>query len=70
VAIKKEVEELLIEVGGRVYDTAVRGTEINVRSDKQLQQKIERIKELEDELTELKIRLKKIDKTEIKTQSI
>ena len=67
VAIKKEVEELLIEVGGRVYDMAVRGNDISIRADKELQQKIERIKELETELTELKIRLKQ--KEECKQKS-
>lgn len=70
VAVKKEIEEQLIELGGRVYESACKMRESSVLLDKEMQKNIERLKELEEELKELKIRLEHVKKIQKMSRSI
>ncbi len=56
-ALKKEIEEKLVELGGRVYHLSIEGGKIDVNSDKKILQLIEQIKELEVELKNYEIAL-------------
>ncbi len=59
-ALKKEIEEKFVELGGRVYHLNIEGDKININSDKKIQQLIEQIKELEVELKNYEIALEEI----------
>ncbi|MEJ2544894.1 MAG: hypothetical protein P8Y99_12580 [Calditrichaceae bacterium] len=59
-AVKKEIEEKLLELGGRLYDQVVEKNKYDVRNDKYIIQLIEQIKELENELKKYNEELKRI----------
>ena len=48
--VKKEIEEKLLELGGRLYDLVAEKQNFNIENDKYILQLIEQIKELEIEL--------------------
>jgi len=52
--IKKQIEEKLIDLGGLVYDKAIRKNNLNFEQDLIIKHLIEQIKELEQELHQLK----------------
>ncbi|MBD3223612.1 MAG: hypothetical protein GF313_02715 [Caldithrix sp.] len=57
ISVKKEIEEKFIELGGRVYHSIEEDNQKNVTTDKNIQQLIEQLKELEEELYELQNKL-------------
>ncbi len=59
-ALKKELEEKLVELGGRVYHSTINSNTIDLNSDKKIKQLIEQIKELEVELNNYEISLREI----------
>ena len=59
-ALKKEIEEKLVELGGRIYKSEIKDNTINLKPDKAIMQLIEQIKELESELNDYKVALEKI----------
>ena len=59
-ALKKEIEEKLVELGGRVYHISIENKAIDLNSDKKILQIIEQIKELEVELKNYDIALDEI----------
>lgn len=59
-ALKKEIEEKLVELGGRVYHATIKNDNIDLNSDKNIKQLIEQIKELEVELKNYEIALEQI----------
>jgi len=48
--VKKEIEEKLLELGGRLYDQVVEKDKYDIQGDKYIMQLIEQVKELENEL--------------------
>ena len=58
--VKKEIEEKLLELGGRLYDQVVEKENYDVQNDKYIMQLIEQIKELENELKKYSEELKRI----------
>ena len=58
--VKKEIEEKLLELGGRLYDQVVEKDQYEIQSDKYIMQLIEQIKELENELKKYSEELKRI----------
>jgi len=62
--IKKEIEEKLIELGGRLYHLVSEEQSFEITKDKYLLQLIEQIKELEKELEKYDNELKRIKSAE------
>ena len=62
--IKKEIEERLIELGGRLYQLVSEEQSFEITKDKYLLQLIEQIKELEKELEKYDNELKRIKSAE------
>ena len=62
--IKKELEENLIELGGRVYHRAQEEKKYDIREDNNILQLIEKVRELEAELTQYDEELKRLKKDE------
>ncbi len=58
--LEKEIEEKLIELGGRVYHNAVEKNIFTIKTDKEIQQLLAQIKELEEELKEYEEELKRL----------
>ena len=58
--VKKEIEEKLLELGGRLYDQVAEKSNYNIENDKFIMQLIEQIKELEKELKKYGEELKRI----------
>ena len=58
--LKKEIEEKLVELGGRVYHNAVENDDHEIKNDKNILQLIEQIKNLEHELKVYDEELKRI----------
>ena len=58
--VKKEVEEKLLELGGRLYDLVVEKENYDIKNDKYIIQLIEQIKELENELKKYSEELNRI----------
>jgi vacuolar-type H+-ATPase subunit I/STV1 len=61
-ALKKEIEEKLVELGGRIYHLPIKEKTIDLNSDKRIEQLIEQIKELEAELKEYEEAIEDIKK--------
>jgi ABC-type phosphate transport system auxiliary subunit len=59
-ALKKEIEEKLVELGGRVYHSYDDKNAIDLSSDKKIEQLIEQIKELEIELKNYEIAIEDV----------
>ncbi len=66
-AVKKEIEELMLELGGRVYEDALESSGNSVRIDQDMQRNIERIKSLQEELDILQDRLEKVKTNQMNT---
>lgn len=62
--VKKEIEEKLLELGGRLYDQVAEKSNYNIENDKFIMQLIEQIKELEKELKKYGEELKRIKVTD------
>jgi hypothetical protein len=58
--VKKDIEEKLLELGGRLYDQVVEKENFDIKSDKYIMQLIEQVKELENELKKYSEELKRI----------
>ncbi len=58
--LKKEIEENFVELGGKVYHFVTHEKNYNLKKNKEIQQIIERIKELESELDAYEEEIKKI----------
>ncbi|HID39500.1 MAG TPA: hypothetical protein EYP36_08300 [Calditrichaeota bacterium] len=59
-ALEKEIEEKLIELGGRVYHIAVEKNIFTIESDKEIRQLLADVKKLEEELKTYEEELKRI----------
>jgi len=62
--VKKEIEEKLIELGGRIYHRIQEEQNYDIFSEKNIIQLIERIRELEEELNKYDEELKRLKKDE------
>jgi len=58
--VKKEIEEKLLELGGRLYDQIAEKRNYDIQNDKYILQLIEQIKELEIELKKYNHELNRI----------
>ena len=58
--VKKEIEEKLLELGGRLYDLVAEKENYDIKNDKYIIQLIEQVKELENELKKYSDELKRI----------
>jgi hypothetical protein len=58
--VKKEIEEKLQELGGRLYHLIVEDQSYDIKKDKHIMQLIEQVKELEEELQVYSKELKRI----------
>ena len=58
--LEKEIEEKMIELGGRVYHNAVEKNIVTIENDKEIQKLIAQIKELEEELKTYEEELKRL----------
>ncbi|MBN1408520.1 MAG: hypothetical protein JW956_12055 [Calditrichaceae bacterium] len=58
--VKKEIEEKLLELGGRLYDKIVEKDQYDIQNDKYIMQLIEQVKELENELKKYSQELNRI----------
>jgi len=58
--VKKEIEEKLLELGGRLYHLIVEEKSYDIKKDKHIMQLIEQVKELEEELQNYSDELKRI----------
>jgi hypothetical protein len=58
--VKKEIEEKLLELGGRLYDLVAEKENYDIKNDKCIIQLIEQVKELENELKKYSDELKRI----------
>ncbi|HGY54070.1 MAG TPA: hypothetical protein ENK44_00065 [Caldithrix abyssi] len=58
--LKKEIEEKFVELGGRVYHNAIEKKIFSIEDDKEIQQLIEQLKDLEAELKAYDEELKRI----------
>lgn len=58
--VKKEIEEKLLELGGRLYDLVAEESKYEIKNNKHIMQLIEQIKELENELKKYSEELKRI----------
>jgi len=59
-AIKKEIEEKLIELGGRIYDETVRMDSEEIILDTKMKHTIQKLKDLEDDLLILNKKLEQL----------
>lgn len=48
--VKKEIEEKLLELGGRTYDKLTKGNYFNTENEPQIKKIVDEIKKLEEEL--------------------
>lgn len=60
--LKKEIEEKLVELGGRLYHLAAEDNRYDVKDEKEIIHLIEKIKKLEEELEKYDEELKRIKK--------
>lgn len=60
--LKKEIEEKMLELGGRVYEKSKELNFFKGDSNKEISSVIEKIRELEDELKKCEIKLEEIKK--------
>jgi len=58
--VKKEIEEKMLELGGRIYDNFIRMNKNIISDDTQVMEIIDQIKKLEEELQRYENELKKI----------
>ncbi|RMH62749.1 MAG: hypothetical protein D6677_09175 [Calditrichaeota bacterium] len=58
-AVKKELEEKLLELGGRVYQLALKEPDGDIRQNPRIEHIITEIKKLDDELRIIETELKK-----------
>jgi len=58
--LEKEIEEKLIELGGRVYHNATEKNIFTIESDNEIQQLLAEVRKLEDELKTYEEELKRI----------
>jgi hypothetical protein len=60
--LKKEIEEKMLELGGRVYEESKSNKITNIEVNKEIISLIEEIRKLEDELKRCEIKLEEIKK--------
>jgi hypothetical protein len=63
-AVKKEIEEKLIELGGRIYDEVIRTETEEITLDTRMLHAIQKLKDLEDELIILNKKLDQLKNSE------
>ena len=59
--VKKEIEEKMLELGGRVYDHAINAKTLNFENQSTINDLVDQIKKLEDELKKCEDDLKRIN---------
>ena len=64
IAIKRDIEKIFVELGGRFYENYISSPRKNMYKDSDIEQLISKIKNLEDKLSKLKQKLDFLKKEE------
>jgi hypothetical protein len=60
IALKRDIEKLFVELGGRVYDILQNKSKVSISKDEEIKKLVEKVEKFEKKLQELEERIQNI----------